>query len=278
MTYERPRRFPLLLFPTSSIFSKASLQLSSGHIYSHLSSSESSKYIFLPLPLLLFCRRRQFTLPWVRHFFGSDGYTITTRARADRRYRTSTSSCGNIRRSWRLHNRSEPNVARCIASIRASFSNRQLSSWQQSYRYQSELYTRAPAAPDPASIYNDVQLVMIKVDGTRFANEDPSKCITCGVPAANQVGRNASMDYPQAFHDGSRVLVGINIVDCGSSKIAYDQCIPETTFIYPIRWDNTADGLGAGGSIRELRVHHHDLHLGFSSVAYSFIILKTPYT
>ncbi|MCK9904690.1 hypothetical protein CC117_13725 [Parafrankia colletiae] len=40
---------------------------------------------------------------------------------------------------------------------------------------------------------------------------------------------------------------------------------PAETHIYPIRWNNTADDSGRGGSIRELRIHPDDVHLGFSS-------------
>jgi hypothetical protein len=126
-------------------------------------------------------------------------------------------------------------------------------------------FSGAPAAPDPANIYTGLQLILVKADGTNFPNGDPWKCITCGVPVANQAGRHDTMDYPQAFADGTRVLAGTNIIDCGTAQLSSPECTPENTFIYPIRWNNKADNSGAGGSIRELRMHPDDVHLGFNS-------------
>jgi hypothetical protein len=126
-------------------------------------------------------------------------------------------------------------------------------------------FAGAPAAPDPASVYTGHQLIIVKTDGTTFPNGDAWKCVTCGVPAANQVGRNAAMDYPQPFNDGKRALVGTNIVDCGAHALADPSCTPAEVHIYPIRFDNTADGSGKGGNIRELRLHPDNIHLGFSS-------------
>lgn len=128
-------------------------------------------------------------------------------------------------------------------------------------------FTGAPAAPDPASIYTGPfpQLILVKADGTTFPNGDAWKCITCGVPEANQVGRDATMDYPQAFSDGIRVLSGKHIIDCGSAQLASTDCTPDKVHIYPIRWNNQVDGSGAGGSIRELRLHPDNVHLGYSS-------------
>ena len=40
------------------------------------------------------------------------------------------------------------------------------------------------AAPDPASIYTGVQLILLKISGA-FPNGDQWKCITCGVPAVS---------------------------------------------------------------------------------------------
>jgi hypothetical protein len=124
-------------------------------------------------------------------------------------------------------------------------------------------FTGAPAAPDRASIYTGWQLIIIKTDGKVFPNGDPWKCITCGVPKNQQVGRSEMMDYPQAFDDGNRVLVGTNIVDCPLG-LASPGCTPARTHIYPIRFNVKQDGSGAGGPIRELRVHPDNVHLGFS--------------
>ncbi|KAI0097550.1 hypothetical protein GGR51DRAFT_540688 [Nemania sp. FL0031] len=126
-------------------------------------------------------------------------------------------------------------------------------------------FTGAPEAPDPASIYNGSQIIVIKTDDTLFPNGDSWKCVTCGVPAENSLGKSDTWDYPQTFRDGKRLLVGTNIIDCGEFLLTDAECTPERTFIYPIRWNVTPDGSGAGGSIRELRLHPDDVHLGFSS-------------
>jgi hypothetical protein len=125
-------------------------------------------------------------------------------------------------------------------------------------------YTGAPAAPDPASIYSGENIIAIKVDGTTFANGDAWKCLTCGIPAANIAGRATALDYPQAFRDGKKLLIGSNILSCEGHLVASQECTPERTHIHAIRWDI---GTEAPGSIRELRIHPDDNHLGFSSVA-----------
>ncbi|KAI1451284.1 saponin hydrolase precursor [Annulohypoxylon moriforme] len=126
-------------------------------------------------------------------------------------------------------------------------------------------FAGAPAAPDPASIYDGQQIIILKTDGTLFPKGDAWKCITCGVPAENAVGQNDAFDYPNAFHDGKRLLFGTNIADCGNYSLTSEECTPERTFIYPIRWNVTPDGSGAGGAIRELRLHPDNVHLGFNS-------------
>lgn len=132
----------------------------------------------------------------------------------------------------------------------------------------SVLFTGAPAAPDPASIYNGSQVIIVKTDNTTFPNGDAWKCITCGVPDTNAVGgRSEQLDYPQAFRDGKRLLVGTEIISCGDNLLTSGDCTPEATFIYPIRWATTpaANDTGAGGSIRELRLHPDNVHLGFNA-------------
>ncbi|KAH6646053.1 saponin hydrolase precursor [Truncatella angustata] len=128
-------------------------------------------------------------------------------------------------------------------------------------------YVGAPAAPDPASDYTGLNLVLLKVDGTTFPNGDAWKCITCGVPSANRAGATALDSYAQTFRDGTRAMAGTNIIDCGGKPLNSSSCTPDKVHIYPIRWNNKADddGTGAGGSIRELRLHPDDVHLGFSS-------------
>lgn len=130
-------------------------------------------------------------------------------------------------------------------------------------------FTGAPASPDPASIYHGEQIIIVKTDGQKFPNGDPWKCITCGIPPEHRVGMSQMLDYPQAFDDGKRILVGDNVIDCGNHLLASQGCKPEHTYIYPIRWETTAQGSSAngtaGGAMRELRIHPDNVHIGFSS-------------
>ncbi len=128
-------------------------------------------------------------------------------------------------------------------------------------------FTGAPLAPNPASIYQGWNVILVKTDGGRFLNGDSWKCLTCGVPAQNAIDTNPAWDYPQSFFDGKRSLAGTNIIDCSPFKLAEDQCTPDRIHIYPIRWNVHADGSGKGGSIRELRLHPDNLHLGFNAVS-----------
>ncbi|PGH16167.1 hypothetical protein AJ79_01934 [Helicocarpus griseus UAMH5409] len=118
-------------------------------------------------------------------------------------------------------------------------------------------FTGSPPAPDPASIYHGLQFILVKADGSVFDNGDPWKCITCGMPDANKVAGFESAEYPQAFKDGKRALVGNYIIDCGSALLASPECTPEQTHIYPVVWSE--------GKIRELRIHPDNVHLGFNS-------------
>nr|POF15388.1 hypothetical protein CFP56_42277 [Quercus suber] len=129
-------------------------------------------------------------------------------------------------------------------------------------------FVGAPEAPDPASIYTGQQIIVVKTDGTLFPNGDPWKCITCGVPAAHAAGVNltsTAWDYPQAFQDGSRILGGANIVDCGNHSLTDAACTADKIFVHPIRLGNTADGSGPGFPLRELRLHPDNVHVGVNS-------------
>ncbi|KAL1893484.1 hypothetical protein Sste5346_006312 [Sporothrix stenoceras] len=132
-------------------------------------------------------------------------------------------------------------------------------------------FVGAPAAPDPAHIYSGQQLFIIKTDGTTFSNGDTWKCLTCGVPAENQVGATALDAYPQTFMDGTRAMAGTNIVDCGSYQLYSDDCTPDKVYIYPIRLSDTSNDnyTGTGASIRELRLHPDQVHLGFDTFVFS---------
>jgi hypothetical protein len=126
----------------------------------------------------------------------------------------------------------------------------------------------APPSPDPRSIYSGQHIILIKADGMVFPNGDPWKCVTCGMPEANGAGRSTSQDYPQAFRDGKRLLIGDNILEC-DFELASSECTPDQVRIYRIRWNVTPDGSGAGGSIRELRLHPDNVHLGFNAALVS---------
>ncbi|KAJ4191274.1 hypothetical protein NW759_016678 [Fusarium solani] len=129
-------------------------------------------------------------------------------------------------------------------------------------------FTGAPAAPDPASIYDGQQIILVKTDGKTFPNGDPWKCITCGIPTEHRVGMTDMLDYPQSFDDGKRVLVGDNVIDCGRHLLASEECDSSNTFVYPIRWETTPERSSEdtpGGPLRELRIHPDNVHLGFSS-------------
>ena len=130
-------------------------------------------------------------------------------------------------------------------------------------------FAGAPVAPNPASIYQGGQIIIVKTDGTKFSNGDPWKCVTCGVPAQNAVGVSPTQDYPQSFLDGKRILEGTNIVDCSPFLLTDDRCTSDRVHIFPIRWNVRADGSGPGGNIRELRLHPDNVHLGFNGMSFS---------
>ncbi|GAB7365696.1 hypothetical protein MBLNU230_g7035t1 [Neophaeotheca triangularis] len=128
-------------------------------------------------------------------------------------------------------------------------------------------FAGAPAAPDPRSIYQGQQLIVIKTDGTFFPNGDSWKCLTCGVPENQAIGLDPhdtkKWGYPQAFKDGTRALAGHYIVECERDfPLVSDDCGPQQIHIYPIRMENTEEGTGRGAALRELRIHPDDTHIG----------------
>jgi hypothetical protein len=130
-------------------------------------------------------------------------------------------------------------------------------------------FTGAPAAPEASSVFSGRQLIIVKTDGSTFPNGDAWKCLTCGVAAENAVGRSKTLDYPQSFNDGKRLLAGTNIIDCSPYLLTDDRCTPKRIHIFPIRWNVRVDGAGDSGQIRELRLHPDNVHLGFNGMLIS---------
>ncbi|KAJ4290196.1 hypothetical protein N0V90_010411 [Kalmusia sp. IMI 367209] len=126
-------------------------------------------------------------------------------------------------------------------------------------------FVGAPPPPDSASIYDGEQVILVKADGTAFANGDSWKCLSCGVPESQQLLRDPQLDYPHVFRSGNKALWGHNIIDCNDHQLADDDCTPEETYIYPIYWPVIINGTEVNGAARELRLHPDDTHLGWSS-------------
>jgi len=162
-----------------------------------------------------------------------------------------------------------PNGTGCLAASRAGIDGARTFSPDGNHVYVSVRFAGAPEAPDPASIYSGGQLILVKTDGTTFANGDGWKCVTCGVPAANKIGINNPDDntYPEAFRDGERVKMGNNILDCAPHQITDPACTPEETHIYPII--NPFPSFPTGGIMREVRLHPDDVHLGWNQLFFS---------
>jgi hypothetical protein len=127
-------------------------------------------------------------------------------------------------------------------------------------------FVGAPAAPDPASVYRDKQLILIRADGTALPSGDPWKCVTCGSDVKDGQFPGTGWEHPEAFADGRRVMVGTTVISCGRYRIVSHACTPDDIRAYPIRWNVRADGSGETGAMRELRLHPDGKHIGFSSV------------
>jgi hypothetical protein len=126
-------------------------------------------------------------------------------------------------------------------------------------------FVGAPTAPDPASIYDGIQAILIKTDGTVFSTGDPWKCLTCGIPSQNALSLDPDKGYPHVFRSGDKAIWGHNILECEGEQLDSDSCTPDRTHIYPIYWPNATTNPESGGSPRELRVHPDGVHIGWSS-------------
>ncbi len=127
-------------------------------------------------------------------------------------------------------------------------------------------YAGAPAAPDPRSIYSGSQLALIMTNGKTFPDGNPWLCITCGMPTANRTGGGGGFGYPQPFSDGKRILTGNSVVDCSPYLIGSKECTPNNLHIYPIYWQNTANGSGPGGSLGGIKLDPDQVHIGWNAI------------
>lgn len=162
-----------------------------------------------------------------------------------------------------------PNGTGCLNASRAGIDGARTFTPDGNHVYVSVTFSGAPEEPDPASIYSGGQLILVKTDGTTFPNGDGWKCVTCGVPAENMVAINRANGntYPEAFHDGKRVKMGGNILDCSPYDITDPACTPENTHIYPII--SPFPDYPEGGLMRELRLHPDNVHLGWNQLFFS---------
>lgn len=135
------------------------------------------------------------------------------------------------------------------------------------------VFAGAPAAPDPASVYSGPQVLLEKTDGTTFPGGDPWKCLTCGVPAAQEQGVDpGTFTYPppHAFPGDHRILVGDGVLDCGPYKVSDPRCTPRSTRIHPVELGGKALGGTIGGGLtREWRLNPDGVHLGWNTVPVS---------
>jgi len=161
-----------------------------------------------------------------------------------------------------------PNRTGCLNASRAGIDGARTFTPDGTQVYVSVRFAGAPSAPDPASIYSGGQLILVRTDGTTFPNGDGWRCITCGVPEANQQLASETTlispddnTYPEAFNDGMRVKMGRKILDCSPHQITDPSCTPEATHIYPI-----FSPFPTYRIIRELRLHPDNVHLGWNQL------------
>jgi hypothetical protein len=141
--------------------------------------------------------------------------------------------------------------------------------WDSRYVLLGLNYAGAPAT-GPASVYSGPQVVVENVDGHKFTDGTVWKCITCGVPAANEQGINTrDLTYPPAHAlPGDRaVLVGNGILSCGGYIITDPRCTPQNTHIYPIDLDGQPlGGVIGGAQTREWRLSPDGVHLAWNAL------------
>ncbi|WP_157734993.1 hypothetical protein [Pseudofrankia inefficax] len=140
--------------------------------------------------------------------------------------------------------------------------------WDPHYVLLGITYAGAPAAPSPASVYNGPQVIVVRTDGTTFADGNAWKCITCGVAFGADIDPT-QFPYPPAHElpDGRHVLVGNGILECGQNGADYavtdPRCTPANTRIAPIYW-GTKPLRGLTG--REWRLSPDGVHLAWDTL------------
>ena len=164
-----------------------------------------------------------------------------------------------------------PHGTGCISAADDGIIEGPAYTWDARHVLLPVVFAGAPAS-GPASAYTGEQVIAVRTDGTRFANGDAWKCLTCGIPTAalaeaNRVrfsAREAAalhVDHPQAFPGDTRMIAGTNVFDCGTYKLVDDACTPDRLRVYQIHWTTTTDGRGPSGSMRELRLNPDGIHL-----------------
>jgi hypothetical protein len=119
------------------------------------------------------------------------------------------------------------------------------------------------------SPYPGDQIVVLKADGSRFTNGDPWKCLTCGLASGANLAIGGQRDRPQVFRDGKRLLAGSTIYDCAPYLLTDEACNGATIKAFPIHWQVTPDDSGPGGTLRALRLHPDNEHIGFNAAGIS---------
>ncbi len=97
-----------------------------------------------------------------------------------------------------------------------------------------------------------LQIIIVKTDDSTFANGERWKCIGCGLPAENAVGRHAGARLSPGIHGRQAVTCRTNVIDCSrysQRARCLGQPFPSPSFGGLTAADNSSNG----GSIRRLR-------------------------
>jgi hypothetical protein len=150
--------------------------------------------------------------------------------------------------------------------------------WNSSYVLLGVTYAGAPST-GAASAFSGPQVLLVRTNGTTFADGNAWKCITCGADvAAGVVASDFTYPPPHALPGDRKVLVGNGILECTSPSgypyvVSDPRCTPGNTHIYPIYWGDTPlGGTSASspfGNGREWRLSPDGVHLAWDSLIVS---------